>query len=352
MAAWVKGGATDADAAVQAAAALLSSAHAPVFAGLNAEVAAIRAAYDLAGRIGASVDTAGGDATYADLGALARVGAMQAPPAEVVGRADAVLLVGAAPGRSPLVERLRATKPVRGRAAGAERRILSLPAGSDLAVAIAHLRAHARGHLTSDAGMMETARALSTALYGAVLYDPGELGTLGIEMLQGLVMDLNEATRCFALSLSDGGQDRAALQVAAWTTGQATRVGFGRRVPEQDPWRFDADRQAEAGEADAALWLASLPAARPAWLKTLPTVALVGSEAAPDIAEVVIRVGEPGREVGGVLWNEGRAGLSYRAPEQAGAPAEAGDLPAAADIIARIAAAVAGRGAVANRKDA
>ncbi|AWN37454.1 formyltransferase [Methylobacterium radiodurans] len=346
MAAWVKGGATDADAAVEAAAALLSSARAPVFAGLNAEVAAIRAAYDLAGRIGASVDSAGGEATYADLGALARVGAMQAPPAEVVGRADAVLLVGEAPGRSPLVERLRATKPVRGRAAGAERRVLSLPGTGDLAVRLAHLRAHARGHMTSDAELSETARALSAALYGAVLYDPGELGTLGIEMLQGLVMDLNEATRCFALSLGDGTQDRAALQVAAWTTGQATRVGFGRRVPEQDPWRFDAARQVEAGEADVALWLASLPTARPDWLKTLPAVALVGGEASPDIAEVVIRVGEPGRETGGVLWNEGRAGLSYRAPEQAG------DLPSAAEIIVRIAAAVAGRNALASRAPA
>jgi formylmethanofuran dehydrogenase subunit B len=345
MAAWVKGGATDADAAVKAAAALLSSAHAPVFAGLNAEVAAIRAAYDLAGRLGASVDSAGGEATYADLGALARVGAMQAPPAEVVGRADAVLVVGAAPLRSPLVERLRAAKPVRGRAAGAARTVLSLQGSPDLAVAIAHLRAHARGHLASDAGMTEIARALAGALYGAVLYDPGELGTLGIEMLQGLVMDLNEATRCFALSLGDGTQDRAALQVAAWTTGQATRVGFGRRVPEQDPWRFDAARQVAAGEADAALWLASLPTARPAWLTTLPAVALVGADAAPDLAEVVIRVGEPGRETGGVLWNEGRAALSYRAPEQAG------DLPRAADILARIAASVANR-APANRKDA
>lgn len=343
MAAWVKGGATDADAAVKAAARLLSSAHAPVFAGLNAEVAAIRAAYDLAGRIGASVDTAGGDATYADLGALARVGAMQAPPAEVAGRADAVLVVGEAPLKSPLVERLRGTKPVRGRAAGAERSIHHLRSNQDLAVQIAHLRAHARGHMTSDAGMAETARAMASALYGAVLYDPGELGTLGIEMLQGLVMDLNESTRCFALSVSDGTQDRAALQVAAWTTGQATRVGFGRRVPEQDPWRFDADRQARAGEADAALWLASLPTPRPTWLKTLPTVALVGADAAPDLAEVVIRVGEPGRETGGVLWNEGRAGLSYRAPEQGA------DLPTAADIIARIAAAVAGRGTVAGR---
>ena len=59
MAAWVKGGATDAGTAIEAAASLLAKARAPVIAGLSADVAAIRAAYDLAGRIGASVDTAG-----------------------------------------------------------------------------------------------------------------------------------------------------------------------------------------------------------------------------------------------------------------------------------------------------
>ncbi|MGT2477786.1 hypothetical protein ACU4GR_00400 [Methylobacterium oryzae CBMB20] len=54
MAAWVKGGATDAGTAIEAAASLLAKARAPVIAGLSADVAAIRAAYDLAGRIGAS----------------------------------------------------------------------------------------------------------------------------------------------------------------------------------------------------------------------------------------------------------------------------------------------------------
>jgi formylmethanofuran dehydrogenase subunit B len=337
MAAWVKGGATDADGAVTAAAAILSAARTPVFAGLNAEVAAIRAAYRLAGRIGASVDSLGGDATYAELGALSRVGAMTTTPAEVIGRADAVLVVGDAPLKTPLLETLRATQPSRGRAAGAARAVHHLAAGTSLPVAIAHLRAHARGHLDSDPALLTIARALAGALYGAVLYEPGEVGAPGIEMLQGLVMDLNEATRCFTLPLSGADQDRAALQVAAWTTGQAIRTGFGRRVPEHDPWRFDAGRLAASGEADAALWLASLPAPAPAWLSGLPSVALVCGEADPGAAEVVIQVGEPGREVGGVLWNAGRAALTYRAPA---APAE---RPSAAAIIERIAAAVVER---------
>ncbi len=157
MAAWVKGGATDADTAIGAAVSLLAKARAPVIAGLSADVAAIRAAYDLAGRIGASIDTAGAVGTYAELGALSRVGAMTSTPAEAVGRpmpswSSARALAYAAP------EAPDGGKPTRGRAAGADRTLLALGAGSEgskaalscpsaggLAEAVAELRAYAKG---------------------------------------------------------------------------------------------------------------------------------------------------------------------------------------------------------------
>ncbi len=143
---------------------------------------------------------------------------------------------------------------------------------------------------------------------------------MGVETVQGLVVDLNDRTRAFSLAVSGGrNQDRAVVPVSAWTTGQAPRVGLGRRVPEHDPWRFDAARQVASGEADAALWIASLPTDRPDWLGQVPSIALVG-EANPDAAEVVIAVGVPGRDVGGVLWNETRGALTYW-------PAQTGDPP-------------------------
>lgn len=351
MAAWVKGGATDADTAIAAAADLLAAAHAPVVAGLCAEVSALRAAFDLAGRVGASLDTVGGAGTYAELGSLSRIGAMTTTPSEIVGRADVVLVVGEAPWSSPILARLTDTKPTRGRAAGTERAILALggpapggaslacPAEGGLTVALAHLRAIARGHLSPEGALTELAKRLSGGRYGAVIYDPAELGEIGIETLQGLVIGLNESTRCFSLSLSGTSQDRSVVQVSAWTTGQAPRVGFGRRLPEHDPWRFDSGRQAAAGEIDAALWVATLPAPRPDWLGTVPTVAILGAgEAAPEAAEIVIETGVPGESLGGVLWNEGRAALTYRAPN-----AEVGDTLSAADVIGRIAASIASR---------
>ncbi|WP_375456515.1 formyltransferase [uncultured Methylobacterium sp.] len=332
MAAWVKGDASDAEGAVTAAAALLAAAHAPVFAGLNADVAAIRAALRLAGTLGASLDTLGAAGTYAELGALSRAGAMTTTPAEVLGRADVILTVGGKARHAAIVDALRAAAPARGRAAGSDRHVLAIDAASapEIARAIAHLRACARGHLTDDAALSDIARKLYGAAYGVVLYDPADLGEIGVEMLQGLVRDVNAATRCFTLALGGPDQDRAVVQVAAWTTGQAPRTGFGRRVPEHDPWRFDAARQVAAGEADAALWLSTLPAPHPSWLGRLPAIAIVGAgslAAAPRTAEVVIAVGVPGEGAGGVLWNEGRAALTY----QAGA----GGL-AAATVVARI----------------
>lgn len=313
MAAWVKGGATDAAGAIAAAATLLAAARAPVFAGLCADVAAIRAAYRLAGTIGASLDTAGAVGTYAELGALSRSGALTTTPAEAIGRSDLVLVVGRSAADAAIVRTLGETKPVRGRAAGSARTILSL--NGDELPGLAQVRAHAKRHLAAAQPFGDIANGLVAAQYGVVLYDPAEIGEIGVEMLQGLVRDVNETTRCFTLALSGPDQDRAVVPVAAWTTGQAPRTGFGRHVPEHDPWRFDAGRQVAAGEADAVLWLAALSAPVPRWLTALPAVALVGAgsaEAAASTAEIVIAVGVPGETCGGVLWNEGRAALTYR----------------------------------------
>jgi formylmethanofuran dehydrogenase subunit B len=322
MAAWVKGGATDADAAVEAAATLLASAHNAVVAGLCAELSAVRAAYHLADALGASVDPVAGPSLYAE------PGAMTTTPAEAIGRADAVLIVGNAPWDRPIVGDIAGSQATRGRAAGSERVILSLGGprngatrhvaypveAGGLAVSIAHLRAFLKGNLAGEAAYADLAKRLSSAQYGVVLYDPAEIGELGVEMLTGLIKDLNDTTRFFGLSLADPFQGRALLQLAAWTTGQAPRVGFGRHVPEHDPWRFDSARQIAAGEADAALWLASLPAPRPDWLGTLPSVAIVGvgsPDASGDVADVVFAVGVPGESAGGSLWDERRAAIAY-----------------------------------------
>ena len=247
-----------------------------------------------------------------------------------------VLVVGAAAWQAPLLKRLIDAKPTRGRAAGSDRAILAVganataalawPAENGLAEAVGVLRAYARGHLAGDALPGQIAARLAAAQYGVLLYDPAELGAHGVEMLQGLAMELSETTRCFTLAIGGTGQDRAVVPVSAWLTGQAPRSGFGRRVPEHDPWRFDVARQVAAGEADAVLWLASVPVARPDWLSNVPSVALIADGEA-QAAEVVFAVGQPGRDHGGVLWNEQRAALTFW---PASNPSE---LPSAASVL-------------------
>lgn len=328
MAAWVKGNAADTDAAVDAAATLLATARTPVFAGLSAELAAVRAAYRLADRIGASLDPAAGDSLYAELGSISASGALTTTAPETLGRADAVLVIGKRPWDGDLVAELAKTKPVRGRAAGADRSVLSLGGSANgssrhvaygvgnasLDVAIGHLRAFVRGNYAGEEAFGDLAKRLLAAKFGVVIYDAGEIGEAGTDMLLGLLKDLAETTRVFALPLADPFQGRAVTQLAAWTTGQAPRVGFGRRLPEHDPWRFDSARQVAAGEVDAALWLASLPSPRPDWLGSLPAIAIVGegsADARPETAEIVITVGVPGSSACGAVWNERRGVIGY-----------------------------------------
>ena len=162
-----------------------------------------------------------------------------------------------------------------------------------LAVTLGLLRALASGRIERQDRLSGLAADLAKALYGVAVYDPLDLGELGVEMLQGLAADLNEKTRFFTLPVGDSAQGRSALQVSLWTTGGGPRVGLGRGFPDHDPWRFDGARQVAAGEADAILWLAPLPAQRPAWAMERTRVAIVGDGGASS-AEVTFCVAVPG----------------------------------------------------------
>ena len=52
------------------------------------------------------------------------------------------------------------------------------------------------------------------------------------------------------------------------------RTGFGRGYPEHDPWRFDARRLVESGEADCVLWVSAYRPLPPDWDVKVPTIAL------------------------------------------------------------------------------
>lgn len=337
MAAWIKGQAAAVGTAVKEAASILASARAPAVVGLAADVDALRAAFSLAARIGASLDPVGSAHLYADLRAFASAGGMRTTPSELLQRADLVLAVGARAAESAIVAAARAAEPHLGRGAGS-RRVVVLDdgdGGPPLPARIGLLRAATMGRLAAAPGpVADLAPLLPAARFGVAVYDPADLGELAIEMLQGLMVELNATTRFFTLPLADPWQGAAALQVGAWTAGTGPRVGFGRGFPEHDPWRFDAARQAREGEIDAALWVAPLQAPPPAWLHGIPAVSLVGD---PDGApgKVVFAVRVPGRTCGGVLWDERRGTLAFAAPvQEAAGPTAAAILRAIEDAVA------------------
>ncbi|MFC7400492.1 formyltransferase [Chelatococcus sp. GCM10030263] len=359
MAAWVNGHEAGLDGAVETSANILAQARAPLIGGLAADVAAIRAAYRLAFATGASLDPAGSAGLYTDLAVLSSSGQMFTTPAEALARADLAVLIGTRAATSPLAAEFAARPVTRGSAGTNRRRLIALaetaPAsvdsltqialpGAQLAPAIGLLRGLAANRIHAPAGDMgaltEVLPALTEASFGVVLYDAEELGELAVEMLHGLVKDLNATRRFTTLPIVRETAARGALQVGAWTTGDAPRVGLGRGFPEHDPWRFDAARLLATGEADTLLWLAALPAPPPPG-GAISTIALVGraeKPVDPASADVVIEVAVPGETGSGAVWDQRRATFVFSSA-QAGPPASR--LPPASHVLSAIEAAVA-----------
>ena len=167
------------------------------------------------------------------------------------------------------------------------------------------------------------------------VWSAAELDALTVEMLCGLVKDLNAKTRFSGLPLAAGDNALGALQACGWMTGFPMRTGFGRGYPEHDPWRFDAARLVETGEADCVLWISAYSAAAPSWKRAVPMIALTGQDVNfPRPPRVRIEVGRPGIDHDAV---EHLAATGTLAPVTATKPSE---LPTVAHTIAQIASAV------------
>ncbi len=125
---------------------------------------------------------------------------------------------------------------------------------------IAALRArlakrHAAVSASDKAALDAIAETLQATQFGVIVYSSLSLDALAIEMLAGLVADLNRATRFSTISVGAAGGAETCMQTAGWMTGFPVRTGFGRDYPEHDPWRFDAERLLASGEADALVWI-------------------------------------------------------------------------------------------------
>jgi formylmethanofuran dehydrogenase subunit B len=318
-AAWIDGSPVALDVAAAEAARLLGASRLPVIAGLGTDLAGARAALALARLLRGAVDHMYSDALLRDLDVMREAGMMVTTPNEARLRGDLLLLVGeglfsAWPQLAerlllaPLAREIDAKRriwwicPGRGEAKRVEdadiRTIGRDPA--ELPILLAALRARlADRPFDASAAPVRTldrlAAELRAARFGVAVWSAAHLDTLTIEMLCGLVEDLNAEARFTGLPLAPGDNAPGVMTACGWTIGYPMRTGFGRGHAEHDPWRFDATRLVESGEADCALWISAYRDVEPAWRRAVPTIALTGPNARmARRTRVHIAVGGPG----------------------------------------------------------
>jgi formylmethanofuran dehydrogenase subunit B len=309
--------------ALDAAAAILRGARAPLVYGLwQTSCEAQRRAVALAEAAGAVIDVG------AAAGAYASIGSSTATLGEIRDRAELVVLWRADPAvtHPRLLERLRldpaamfvvdAQRTATAEAAGA---FLELEPSRDFEALWA-----LRG---GEAGPVE---ALGRRLRGArhVAFIHGALDELTALALLSLVRDLSRDRHTVTLGLRAGGNARGAEDVLAWQTGFAAAVGFARGVPRAGP---GAAALLERGDVDAALVVTADPLEHLPGLRELPMVVIDVSETATSrAARVAFAPAADGIEVPGTVHRMDGVPLPLRAPLAA-------DRPGVEDVLTALA---------------
>jgi formylmethanofuran dehydrogenase subunit B len=351
--AWISNRETLVEHAVAHAAALLESSRCPVFT-FDTDIHGTRAVIALAERVGAAYDHVEGAALARETALFTDKGAMTIAPGEARRRADVVVIVGDVPEayHGLLTDLAKSAPDLSEKNArefflvGTSRAMPSLLNGAKatrlsagkegLPATLAALRAQCAGRKVSTpvSKFDDFAAALADAKFPVFLFSGQSSDALALEMLQGLVADLNRKKRASTFHLPASESGWGSTLASVWMTGFAPRTGFGRGFPEFDPWRFDAGRMIAEGEADLHLRISDgksspIPkggsAALVALAKTLKPVAG---------AAVTIAIGEAGVDHDAVVYSARTGTLHSTA---ATAPST---LPSAAEIIRSIGARV------------
>ena len=173
--------------------------------------------------------------------------------------------------------------------------------------------------------------ALAGARFPVFLFSGHSADGLALEMLQGLIADLNRKSRASALHLPASESGWGSTLASTWMTGFPLRTSFARGFPEFDPWRFDAARQIAGGEADFHLWISADAKRSPENGNGAKLVALTKTSGPVAGAEVTFAIGKAGLDHDAVTYSSRTGSLAFVAADQAS------QLPSAATIIRSIA---------------
>ncbi len=361
--AWIVGKPAALDVAIAEAAKIIAASNQALITGLGTDVAGARAAIALAERSGAIIDHKHAESVLRDLEVAYSTGVMMTTPTEAQVRADVFLLAGPGLGAGAIPQptlshrhkkdsigkrRIFWLCPGRGAAAAlASRGSVKIigRAPHELPAVLAALRARVAGRLAGKAPIStklldEISNNLKAVRFGVVTWSAAALDALTIEMLCGLINDLNATTRFAALPLAPEDNALGILHVCGWMTGYPMRTGFGRGYPQHDPWLLNTRRLVDSGEADCVIWISAYSASFPQWPRTAPVIALApyGTRFSvpPDIH---IAVGCPGLDHPGIQYSSSTGALTAVAVAQ---PSNA--IPVA-EVLTRIAAVLPDDGA-------
>jgi formylmethanofuran dehydrogenase subunit B len=295
--AWISGKPTTLDAAIAEAAKLIGASTRILIAGLGTDVAGARAAISLAQRTGAVIDHMNSQGVLRDLEVMRSSGVMMTTSTECHVRADTLLLAGPIrdTARNQLLEHVIGNdRPTN----SDQRRIIWLCPGRDLLETADRIQATPIGReqkdlpgllsvlrayiadrpagktLVSSKQLRHTAAILKQSLFGTAVWSSAELDSLLIEMVCGLVSDLNATTRFSGLPLAPADNAIGVLHICSWMTGLPMRSSFGNGLSQHDPWLFDAHRLVTSGEVDCVVWISAYRNEPPPWRRAPPTIAL------------------------------------------------------------------------------
>ncbi|TIP47507.1 tungsten formylmethanofuran dehydrogenase [Mesorhizobium sp.] len=362
--AWIGNRETLVERAAAHAAALLGSSRCPVFS-LDTDIHGTRAAIALAERVGAAYDHADGAAVSREAALFTDKGAMTVAPGETRRRADVVVIVGELPKiHHQFIGELAETvpdlsAPLSGRnqreifvvgsnettaprlSNGRTATLLSCGEAS-LGATLAALRAQWRGRQTSQpvSNFDDFAKALEAAHFPVFLFSGDVTEGLALEMLHGLITDLNRKSRASGLHLPASENGWGSALASTWMTGFPLRTGFARGFPEFDPWRFDVARMIAAGEADLHLRISSSIVQPQKKRNRMALIALAKTQQPVAGAAVTIAIGEAGVDHQAVVYSS-RTGSLRSVDARA-----ASELPSAATVIRLVASHVSAEAAL------
>jgi formylmethanofuran dehydrogenase subunit B len=313
------------DEAIAAAVDILDRADSPLIYGLSSTSSeGQRKAAKLADRIGAAIDSTSSVCHFPTSQAFQAVGEATCTLGEVKDRADLMVFWGCNPmiahprhfarysanakglltkngrkDRTVVVVDVRPTKTSK-----LADHFLQIKPGTDYEVmttlrALIHGKKIGKGVEGIDMQQVEQlADLMKNCRYGVTFFGMGLTMSPGraynIAELFTLVAELNKFTRFSAMPMRGHGNVAGADQVLAWLSGYPTAVSMACGVPKMGPGEFTSVDMLANKEADAALIIASNPAAHfpqaaVKHLKSIPSIHIApAGECLPDIANVIL----------------------------------------------------------------